>query len=71
LKLFYGVMMSKGHYPFPDNPLVESGSKLSAEALALLEEMEEEVREFSRMSSLGGTEGPRRKSVGQLLPHPG
>jgi pimeloyl-ACP methyl ester carboxylesterase len=40
---------------------VESVSKLSAEALAALEEMEEEVREFPRMSPLGGTEEPQRK----------
>jgi integrase len=61
LKLVYGVMVSKGYYPYPDNPLVESVSKLSAEALAALEEMEEEVREFPRMSPLGGTEEPQRK----------
>jgi site-specific recombinase XerC len=61
LKLFYGVMVSKGYYPFPDNPLVESVSKLSAEALAALEEMEEDVREFPRMSPLGGTEEPQHK----------
>jgi integrase len=61
LKLVYGVMVSKGYYPFPENPLVESVSKLSAEALAALEEMEEEVRDFPRMSPLGGTEEPQRK----------
>lgn len=61
LKLFYGVMVSRGYYPFPDNPLIESVSKLSAEALAALEEAEAEAREFPRMSTLGGTEEPRRK----------
>ncbi|HEY3367685.1 MAG TPA: site-specific integrase [Symbiobacteriaceae bacterium] len=61
LKLFYGVMVTRGYYPFLDNPLVESVSKLSADALAALEEMEAEMREFPRMSLLGGTEEPRRK----------
>lgn len=61
LKLLYGVLVGKGYYPFPANPLVESVSKLSAEALAALEEAEDEAREFPRMSPLGGTEEPRRK----------
>jgi integrase len=61
LKLIYGAMIRHGYYPFPDNPLVESVSKLSAEALAALEEAEEEARGFPRMSPLGGTEEPRKK----------
>jgi hypothetical protein len=54
---------SKEYYPFPDNPLVESESGLSAETLAVLEEIEEGVQEFPRMSPLGGMEEQRASGV--------
>lgn len=34
LKLFYGALIREGLYPFPDNPLVDSVSRMSARALS-------------------------------------
>ncbi|MBM7109650.1 tyrosine-type recombinase/integrase [Brevibacillus laterosporus] len=58
LKLFYGITVNRGYYPFPCNPMIDWVSKQSQEAT---EKLGNDDVEFPTMSSLGGTEVPRQR----------
>ncbi|WP_419879508.1 hypothetical protein [Brevibacillus centrosporus] len=58
LKLFYGVMVNKKHYPFENNPLVDA---FSLHAIESLSNSGLPNGDFPRMPSISGTEEPRKR----------